>query len=192
MSATHDTLVDFMVSSDLAMEPAEFHGTILGVLSALPNHAHDASLALLVEECPEPPNDEKIDALSALMNTWRDVLHDGAFETDLLPDWEALPQLEERLEAMAAFARGYLFGIGISRNDDILLQDAQLSEILDDVAAISQVGLGQDDEFSESEQASAFREILEYMKVVPHMVFTTIANHERNASTEKKETDGDE
>jgi len=169
-----EPLVDVLQQQGVMHSPSELHGVLCGLLSTgFGQHNEDALgvLAAHVEmERRWPADAEKI---------WL-AIRDLAMETftgDGLDFYLLLPddseELGVRVAALGQWCEGFLvgFGTGTAGETDAALAPA-LQEAIRDIAAVSQVGLP--DENSE-EEAAMFEQVAEHVRMAALMVFTELA-----------------
>ncbi|MDF4003797.1 UPF0149 family protein [Luteibacter sp. PPL552] len=147
----------------LATSVSEFHGSLVGYISAGGSFPGDSVLdALKFEPDPAPTADEQ-----AMLTRLRHQTETWLADTDLsfmpwVPDDEA--PLRERVEGLADWTRGFLGGFGLGGNAEAargLSGDAR--EILRDMATIASTDAEFDDD-AESDEAS-LTELEEYVRV---------------------------
>jgi len=98
------------------------------------------------------------------------ITDDGLGFKLLLPDDDA--PLDERAEAMAQWAQGFLVGFGMVQQGLNQAAD-EIQELIRDIRDISQVSLDFEQEDEESE--IAFAEIVEYLRVGAMLCFNTFS-----------------
>ena len=168
----HDIASRLPSSGDLA-SAAEAHGTLCGLLCAasadlpgswIENTLTDASLD------GAPGDAAARDALAALHQATVAALSDGQMSfTPLLPDDDV--ELTARTEALGRWCQGFLYGLATRGLKDLPQLPDEIREVLEDFAAIAQVGHesdGGDDEEEESEVA--YVELVEFVRVGAQLV----------------------
>lgn len=129
------------------------------------------------------PTEETIAVLTGLFEFTRAGLmnEDYCFEL-LLPDDE--DNLSDRAEALCEWCQGFLFGIGYGRSDARESDDerpkmtdwpGETGEILKDIVEFTKMDLNREAPLSE-EEAAAFVEIYEYLKVVVFLIRNEFAS----------------
>ncbi len=179
MQPDFDAVVDWLVAVNLPLDPAEFQGILLGRLSGAAMAPLEDHVAALLGECLEAPSSEASQGLSRWCQSALEALKAGDFESTL-PFSDDTLILEHRLESLAAWSRGFLYGVGSAALPQALQKDPEIEEMLTDLQAISTVGLGNTDEPSVDQEA-AYEAILEHLKLIPHALFhiTSLFHHQR-------------
>jgi len=143
---------------------AEVHGTLAGVLAAGAEAAAAATLAARAGTDVEE---------SALV-PWAENLARGladaqvGFRLQLPGDEEPLPR---RVDALSAWVRGFLSGVG-QAGDRLESAGDDAREALSDLAAIAR-GAAVTEEGSEAEE-EAFAELVEYVRLVVQYLFEAL------------------
>lgn len=144
-----------------AMGAAECEGTLVGALAAGESPVAAAGLGAAVVGSEEPA------ALETLARTLQSQLGEGrlAFRLSLPDDSNAL---DLRIEALAAWARGFLSGIG-QAGARLPSADAEVAEMLSDLDAIAR-GAAVTEGGSEAEER-AYAELIEYVRLAAQSLF---------------------
>jgi uncharacterized protein YgfB (UPF0149 family) len=141
----------------LALDPAELHGSLCGFLCAGGPASPRDWLQQLAIEAPVPGSESE---LAELFEASCAQLADPQLGLQLLLPAEDAA-LGERADALIAWARGFLGGFGLAGGDpDGLSEDAQ--EALRDLAAIAAAQLSYDDPDSDED---SLVEIHEFIRV---------------------------
>lgn len=167
---SYDEASQLLEEAGILTGAAEAHGIITGVLSA-PNGTRVAWQPLIlgreVEQAQAVPM-----ALKQLLKT----LHQSAYahlngvECDfalLLPGDEH--SLQEQIEALTDWCRGYLLGLYAGGVQDGETLPADAGEIVRDITRISEAEM--DASLADEEEAKALVEIVEYLRVGVQLVF---------------------
>ncbi|WP_111657659.1 UPF0149 family protein [Isoalcanivorax indicus] len=166
-----EPLVDALGQSGVRHSPAELHGVICGLLST-GSGGHDAELLGVLGAHAELGGQWPATVSSTLL-TLRDLAAEGLAGDDmelvlLLPD--DAEELGQRVAALAQWCEGFLVGFGTGsaglRDSEL---PAGLQEALSDLAAISQVGLPEE---NSDDEESMFAQIAEHTRMAALMVFT--------------------
>ncbi|HDZ38159.1 MAG TPA: YecA family protein [Marinobacter sp.] len=163
--------------------PSELHGALCGRLAAGSRLEDQDWLAMVCEHMglPESATDEA-DDLSVFMNdAYEQALAflksaDMSFHP-LLPDDDYA--LDQRLEALVAWVRGFLEGMALSAGESLGEAPDEIRELIADMVAISQVS---EDEASDHESEQQLLEITEYIRLGALAVFTEFNPPEKPAS----------
>mgnify|MGYP005841045223 CR=1 FL=1 len=153
--------------------PSELHGALCGRLAAGARMQESDWLAMVCEQMGLPLTAaEDSDELGAFMaRAYDDTLEqlksaDMSFRP-LLPDDDYA--IEQRLEALVAWVRGFLEGMALSSGESLGQAPDEIRELIEDFVAISQLS-GEEQQDDESEQQ--LMEILEYVRLGALSVFT--------------------
>lgn len=161
-------LAQALRDADIHLMAAEVHGMITGAVS-VPQARVPGSLFFgrnAVTATPEVESFLRLvaaaqeDILARLQGT------DFEFQP-LLPDADA--ELSEQVEALAAWARGYLLGLAASGAADPKRLKGEVGEFLLDVNRISEAEMDDDETVEQQEREIA--EIVEYLRAGAQMVF---------------------
>ena len=163
--------------------PSELHGALCGRLAAGSRLEDQDWLAMVCEHMglPESATDEA-DDLSVFMNdAYEQALAflksaDMSFHP-LLPDDDYA--LDQRLEALVAWVRGFLEGMALSAGESLGEAPDEIRELIADMVAISQVS---EEEASDHESEQQLLEITEYIRLGALAVFTEFNPLEKPAS----------
>ncbi|MBQ0745254.1 MAG: UPF0149 family protein [Marinobacter sp.] len=162
--------------------PSELHGALCGRLAAGSRIEEDEWLAMVCEHMGLPESAaEEADDLSAFMNeAYERALvflksADMSFHP-LLPDDDYA--IDQRLEALVAWIRGFLEGMALSAGESLGEAPDEIRELIEDMVAISQVSEDQEQD-QESEQQLV--EITEYIRLGALAVFTEFNPPEKPA-----------
>ena len=146
--------------------PAELHGVLLGRSSTGIGFDAYSWLADVAELLETEPTDKVRSALIGLQEMVK-----GEFTSDDVTVVMLLPTdyapLNERAAALGQWCQGFLHGFGVNSGCMDLSNDVK--EVLHDLAAISHI----QDTLEESEDGEGdYMEVMEYLRVVPLMLFT--------------------
>lgn len=163
--------------------PSELHGALCGRLAAGSRIEEDEWLAMVCEHMglPETAIEENED-LSVFMNeAYEQALAflksaDMSFHP-LLPDDDYA--IDQRLEALVAWVRGFLEGMALSAGESLGEAPEEIRELIGDMVAISQVS---EDQESDQESEQQLLEITEYIRLGALAVFTEFNPPEKPAS----------
>ncbi|MBL1271379.1 MAG: UPF0149 family protein [Oceanospirillales bacterium] len=163
--------------------PSELHGALCGRLAAGSRIEEDEWLAMVCEHMGLPESAAaEADDLSVFMNeAYERVLvflksADMSFHP-LLPDDDYA--IDQRLEALVAWVRGFLEGMALSAGESLGEAPDEIRELIEDMVAISQVSEEQE---SDQESEQQLVEITEYIRLGALAVFTEFNPPEKPAS----------
>ena len=168
---THPELQDALARVNITIDAAEAHGWLSGALCVRKDYGARDWLAELAAgsggEAPaaEPPlADVPAETLAALES-------DGFEFAPLLPDDDA--PLADRVEALAAWSGGFLYGIGTGASEKSLAGASDVGEFLRDLADIARAELepGRAGETGEKD----FMELVEFVRAGSQLAFLQFA-----------------
>ena len=190
-----DQLADIYWRLGGMQSPSQLHGYLVGLLSAGGELASDAWLEQAAQyiDAVEAPDSADSRALVALYEATHQRLSAGEMELQLLlPDDAA--EISQRIDSIAQWCEGYIAGFArqgkvVQRQQGQQQYSADVSETLSDIAAISQVGLSNDDEDPVRREQDIF-EISEYLRLAAITVYLecnqeVIADGVRPVNTDK-------
>lgn len=183
-----DWLANFYASQGAINHPCELHGLLIGRLSGGERLSADEWLKLVVEHMglEQLVQDDKSErALTNLVELYSknvQQLEDMAMGFSLvLPDDEFI--LNQRVEALGMWVRGFLEGLALAAKGQLKTADADIQELLRDLVAISQI----DDQTEDSEDAEKeINEIIEYVRVGVVTVFSEFNGQEEPEDEQSK------
>lgn len=164
-----DDIADGFVLANLPGSPAELHGVLSGRISGGQKMDNDQLLALVAEWLEEDVEriEDMGDMLPELYAYTREQICTHGFEFHpILPADEI--ELNQRLEALGEWCQGFLYGLGNSGLSIETELAGDIADALRDLAAISQIGLLEEDEDEEDEVSYA--ELVEYVRVAVLLV----------------------
>ncbi|MGA0001765.1 MAG: UPF0149 family protein [Steroidobacteraceae bacterium] len=168
---SHADLEASLMAAGSAVSASEAHGCVCGTLCA---DLGFSTSELAVDLLPEESTEETASALVATVTSLREGSLDGLAGGEmgfqpLLPDDEQ--PLADRVEALAAWCGGFLYGLGRAGADMDLPGD--LGEILGDFSEISRASL-QAHEGDEEGEAS-YLELTEFVRASVQLAFEELA-----------------
>jgi len=170
MAAMSDTryadLQDALLRCNALTDAAEAHGTLTGALCAARSYSLRDWLAEILPDGQAAGVAQN--CLQDIFTTTRATLLAGNMEfAALLPaDDEALAV---RTAALAEWCQGILYGLGSGRLQDPAAVGGEVSEIIRDFTAITQVDVNPDDAEEASEEA--YTELVEFVRVGTQLLF---------------------
>lgn len=163
--------------------PSELHGVLCGRLSAGSRIEKPEWMAMVCEHMGLPESAvEESDDLAPFMNKAYDQSLELLKSADmsfhpLLPDDDYA--IEQRLEALVAWVRGFLEGMALSAGESLGQAPEEIRELIEDMVAISQLS---EDEDADDESEQQLLEITEYIRLGALAVFTEFNAPEKPAS----------
>ncbi len=153
--------------------PSELHGALCGRLAAGARMQEGDWLGLVCEHMGLPATDaedskELHDFMGAVYDETLAQLKsaDMSFRP-LLPDDDYA--IEQRLEALISWVRGFLEGMALSAGESLGQAPDEIRELIADMVAISQLS---DEEEQDDESEQQLMEIIEYVRLGALSVFT--------------------
>lgn len=166
-------ITDGFVLANLPGSPAELHGMLCGRISGGKLCNEDELVGLTAELLDEER--ERVEDLGDMLPdlyefTRQQICQDGFDFKPILPEDEL--ELNQRLEALGDWCQGYLFGLGNSglSGETELAED--IADALRDLAAISQIGMLEEEEGEEDEVS--YTELVEYVRVAVLLVYAEL------------------
>ncbi|MGC8121811.1 UPF0149 family protein [Marinobacter sp. VGCF2001] len=153
--------------------PSELHGVLCGRLAAGARIQEADWLAMVCEHMGLADEAaQESDDLATFMNEAYGKALQQLQSTDmsfqpLLPDDEYA--LEQRLEALVAWVRGFLEGMALAAGASLGQAPDEIRELIEDMVAISQLS---EDEEADDESEQQLLEITEYVRLGALSVFT--------------------
>ncbi|UZE96753.1 UPF0149 family protein [Alkalimarinus alittae] len=175
-----DWLANFYASQGAINHPCELHGLLIGRLAGGERLNADEWIRLVVEHMgleqlvQDDKSERALTNLIELYTTNLQQLEEMAMGFSLvLPDDEFV--LDQRVEALGMWVRGFLEGLALAAKGQLKTADADIQELLRDLVAISQI----DDQAEDSEDAEKeIIEIIEYVRVGVVTVFSEFNGQE--------------
>lgn len=163
MTDAYNQLAEWLTQIEASCSPAGFHGQIAGLWCRLPALPEDLALDEVERGAPAWQD------LTSFADTVRESLADAqcGFEPVLPPDSAPLAL---RIEALADFAEGLLFGIGAAGQLQREAVSDEVQELMRDLAEICKVSVEGDEEDGEDDYA----EIVEYLRVAAQTLYVEL------------------
>ena len=173
---THPELRASLARVNLTVYASEAHGWLTGALCARTGYAASDWLAELTTDsggAPEP--DPALAGMPA--ETLAALLSDEFTFAPLIPDEEA--PLADRVAALAAWAGGFLYGVGTGASEQSIAGAGDVAEFLHDLAEIARAELepGGDDDAGEGD----FTELVEFVRAGAQLTFDELAGARADA-----------
>ncbi|MBC7192746.1 UPF0149 family protein [Marinobacter sp.] len=173
-AASFEQWANLFSSHKAFSHPSELHGGLCGRLAAGSRMDARDWLALVCEQMglPESAPEESVDLKEFMTRAYDQTLEllkasDMSFQP-LMPDDDYA--LEQRLEALSCWVRGFLEGLALSAGASLGEAPEEIREVIGDMVAISQVADQEEEGGEESEQQ--LLEIVEYVRLGALSVFT--------------------
>lgn len=159
----YDQVNDALRGVPSEFDAAEFHGQLCGLLCSCDGlQLHDWLMVSLPESDPSSLSPLTHELFRVLLDHSQAGLSGADFGFQLLlPDDEA--SLAARLEALANWCQGFLFGISHAGVSDIQALPGELPEIVEDFLSISRAENFELE--NEEDDEAAYMELVEYVRV---------------------------
>ena len=177
---SHADLESSLMAAGSAVSASEAHGCVCGTLCADPGlSTADIALDLLPEDTAEAAASALVATVTSLREGSLAGLAGGelAFQP-LLPDDEQ--PLADRVEALAAWCGGFLYGLGRAGPGMDLPGD--LEEILGDFSEISRASLPAHE--SDEEGEASYLELTEFLRASVQLAFEELAPWRERVASE--------
>jgi uncharacterized protein YgfB (UPF0149 family) len=152
---------------------SEAHGWLCGALCVRPDYGAPQWLAELAEDAGPGVRTEAAESAVAAVHeeTLESLQSPGFAFTPLLPDDDAT--LVERVESLAAWCSGFLYGIGAAGTGESLARYGDVGEILGDLAEISRADVTPGGEAEAAEED--FAELCEFVRAGAQLAWDELA-----------------
>jgi uncharacterized protein YgfB (UPF0149 family) len=169
-----DDVAQALAAGGSAVHAAEAHGCLCGALCARRVYLPAEWLQeLLPDATPETAAHVNGGPLGALFARSKTVLEEGEMDfAPLLPDDTA--DLGARVEALGAWAQGFLYGFGAAGPLPRGALPEDVAEVLADFAEVARAGAVGDE--SEETEEDAYAELVEFLRVGVQLVYDDLAD----------------
>jgi hypothetical protein len=159
-----------MAGSASAIHPAEAHGCLCGALCLRPDYSLPEWLEEILPDAAAATGEASV--FAALFSDSAGALArpDMEFEP-LLPDDDVA--LAERVESLAAWCQGFLYGFGAAGNAEQASLPEPVREVLADLTQICHAG-GVGSESAEVEE-EAYAELVEFVRAAVQLAYEELA-----------------
>ena len=171
----YDTVAQALTAGGSTVHAAEAHGCLVGALCARRVYLPAEWLEELLPEAPEQASNPALATgpLQELFERSRAVLEACEMEFEpLLPPDEA--GLAERVEALGAWAQGFLYGFGAAGPFPRGALPGDVAEVLSDFAEVARAG-AVGSESAEVEE-TALAELIEFLRVGVQLIYDELAD----------------
>ncbi len=171
-----DDVAQALAAGGSTVHAAEAHGCLCGALCARRGYLAAEWLEELLPDGPEPGNTVAITTagpLKSLFHQSRAVLEAREMEFEpLLPPDETT--LDERVEALGAWAQGFLYGFGAAGPFKPGTLTTVVAEVLTDFAEVARAGaVGSE---SVEVEEGALTELVEFVRVGVQLIYDELAD----------------
>jgi uncharacterized protein YgfB (UPF0149 family) len=178
----YNAVAQALAAGGSTVHAAEAHGCLVGALCARRVYLPAEWLEELLPEAPERASDPEVanGPLQELFERSRAVLEarDMEFEP-LMPPEEA--GLEERVEALGAWAQGFLYGFGAAGPFPRGALPGDVAEVLSDFAEVARAGAVGTESVEVEETALA--ELIEFLRVGVQLIYDELAELRASQTT---------
>ncbi len=169
-----DDVAQALNAGGSTVHPAEAHGCLCGALCARRVYLVAEWVEELLPDGPEPGTSPALaqgGPLKTLFDQSRAVLEAREMEFEpLLPPDDA--SLAERVEALSAWAQGFLYGFGAAGPFKKGTLSTDVSEVLTDLAEVARAGAVGSESIEVEE--SALAELVEFVRVGVQLVYDAL------------------
>lgn len=191
-----DQLADVYWRLGGMQSPSQLHGYLVGQLAVGEQMQPEVWLqqAEVFIDAVQPPSEEDAKVLLALYGATHAHLKAGEMGLQmLLPDDAA--EISQRIDSIGQWCQGFMAGFAqggkvIAEQQGQQQYSQDVSEALSDLAAISQVGLSDDDTDMKQSEQNIF-EITEYLRLAATTIYMECAHAAQSASDEPTKTEPD-
>lgn len=164
----YEELAHALGAAQIALGPAEVHGMITGAVS-VPQARMPGALFFGDKPITATPETEAfLRLVAALQEDIRSRLEASEFEFQpLLPG--AAADFADQVDALAAWARGYVLGLGAAGIKDPARLGGEVGEFLLDATRIGEAEMDDDETIEQQERELA--EIVEYLRAGVQLVY---------------------
>jgi len=160
--ATYTKLQSILTKLGSQVTAAETHGLLTGMLSVTQPKQETAWRKLLLEslDC-SPPTKPQWDTISKAGTQIIDSFRGLKFTFNLLLPDDSVP-LEERIDALGYWCRGYLSGLGLFGLSSEDLKNEVVKELISDLSQIAHISMETD---SSDEDENNYLELVEFVRI---------------------------
>jgi hypothetical protein len=171
--ADYQQIEGLMEASRALTDPPEAHGTLTGALCAAAEFSVEDWLREVYTD-GRAGHEEAGEAMQALFLETRDSLASGQMQFQVLLPGDDVP-IADRAAALGQWCQGFLYGLGTSPIPDVDNLPEQVSEIVRDIGAITQVSVDSGD--SDEANEEAYTELVEFVRVGVQLLFDELARY---------------
>lgn len=158
----YDELQRLLQHLGVAQDASEYHGALCGMLC----HGAPQAESLIFDEMKQ---DEAAQAeLHRFSKSALEQLAQPEF-SPVVPDDDK--PLNQRVEALAAWCSGFLYGFGTGKDIDIKQYSEEAQELIKDFTEISRADVESSDEENAEDEENAYVELIEYVRVGTQVIF---------------------
>lgn len=158
----YNELQHLLVRLGISQDASEFHGALCGMLC----HGAPQPDALIFDQIKSDA--EAQGQLELFIRSTSGNLCLPEFMPVLPEDEQTLKQ---RVDALAAWCGGFLYGLGTSQNLDIRQLSEESQELIRDFTEISRADVEASDDNDPEDEENAYAELIEYIRVGAQVIF---------------------
>lgn len=167
-SPDYEELEQALRAAEIELSPAEVHGMVTATVSVPDARAPGSLFFGSRKVTPTPEVQDVLRLIAAMQEDVRTRLRGSDFEfRPLLPP--AGSELEVQVEGLAAWARGYVMGLGAAGVREPERLKGEVAEFLLDVTRIGEAEMDEDETVEQQERELA--EIVEYLRAGAQLVY---------------------
>lgn len=172
-SVQFDDLDQAFSQGNAPVDPAEAHGSLCGALCAVPGYRLQDWMDEVLPDATRGSALRARNLLQAVFDETAQSLGGGEMDfAPLLPDDESA--LEARVEALAEWCGGFLYGLGVGRVPSLDTVPGEVGEVLRDFTEISKAAVGAE---AEETNEAAYVELVEFVRAGTQLVYEELAGH---------------
>ena len=160
----YDVVAAILGNAGVDLLPAEFHGQVTGLWCRSGQLPHDLGIP---DASPDVSGWDELRGLAGQI--WRQLDDPECGYNLLLPDDDA--GLAMRVDAMAEWCAGLLFGLAYAGELDLDNASDAVCEAIEDLTEISRIELSPE---GGEEDEQAFAEIVEYLRVLAQTLYVEL------------------
>ena len=184
-----DEMCDLFVAAGAHNSPAEMHGLLVGELSA---GKRLDKMQWLDEAREYMDSEQEFSAEQQEQLQYVYIFTLAALSDENLGFYPLLPDddtsIEDRLDALSVWCQGFLAGFALVENSIRDLPE-EVNDALSDLAAISQIGLNEDEELDATANED-FANIIEYIRLAVMNIFLEYADKAATKVSDAETEDG--
>jgi uncharacterized protein YgfB (UPF0149 family) len=165
----YDEVARALAARGSAVHPSEAHGCLCGALCATRDYSPAEWLEEILPDAAAGGTDDTV--LATILTETAGALERPDLEFEpLLP---AAEEIDTRVEALAAWCQGFLYGFGSAGTTGRGSLPGDVDELLTDFARIAQAGVPGTD--SAEEEESAYVELVEFLRAGVQLIYEDLA-----------------
>lgn len=188
VTPSFDQLADVYWRLGVMQAPSQLHGYLIGRLSsgeALPAEQWLSQAVAYIDAVQSPDQADAALLMSLYVASNQSLASEELGLQLLLP--EDAVEITQRADALGQWCQGYLAGFAqggkwVKEHHGQQAYPAEVSEALNDIAAISQISLGEDDQDLQQSEQNLF-EVAEYLRVAAVTIYVECSQQLKPSSS---------